>query len=308
MNRMEKKKFSFQTLLDNPIAFIAPAYPYVIAVIVVIGLYFVSNINAVYLNKTTVMLPDTVVVADLPLQGPRSDSAVDISMIQSPDQAFLDLGKKEYESRCATCHGAGGKGDGPGGTGLAKPPRNFTSNDGWVNGKDLAGMYLTLEKGIPPFMAAYSDIAPDIRLAMIHYMRTFMTDPPAITEGGVKLLDDTYKLTAGSMQPGTLPLQEANSLVLSSASKGLEKLNAALSVLEQKRTTDGGAKIFYHSVINPGKAIGTLLNDNSWRESSAQFRAVLSRSFVVNGFKPAVVTLSETEFTLLWETLKAVTA
>jgi hypothetical protein len=168
-------------------------------------------------------------------------------------------------------------------------------------------MYLTLEKGIPPFMAAYSDVAPDIRLALIHYMRTFMTDAPASTEGGVKLLDDTYQLTAGSMQPGTLPLQEANSLVLTTASKGVAKLNAALNALEQKRTTDSGAKLFYHSVINPGKAIGTLLNDNSWRESTSQFRSVLSRSFVLNGFKPAVATLSESEFTLLWEILKAVT-
>jgi mono/diheme cytochrome c family protein len=43
------------------------------------------------------------------------------------DQASLDLGKMLFESKCATCHGMDGKGDGPQAQTLPKKPANLTT-------------------------------------------------------------------------------------------------------------------------------------------------------------------------------------
>lgn len=42
-------------------------------------------------------------------------------------QARLDLGKSEYESSCASCHGVSGKGDGAMVGMLTKPPTDLTT-------------------------------------------------------------------------------------------------------------------------------------------------------------------------------------
>lgn len=46
----------------------------------------------------------------------------------SGDDAPLSEGmaRKEFEQRCATCHGNGGKGDGPGAANLTPKPRDYT--------------------------------------------------------------------------------------------------------------------------------------------------------------------------------------
>src|SRR5262249_60669278 len=40
-------------------------------------------------------------------------------------------GKATYELRCAPCHGAEGRGDGPVASGLSPPPRNFHDAEFW---------------------------------------------------------------------------------------------------------------------------------------------------------------------------------
>jgi len=40
-------------------------------------------------------------------------------------------GKDLYDSRCAFCHGSGGKGDGPAGAALQPRPTNFTDPGFW---------------------------------------------------------------------------------------------------------------------------------------------------------------------------------
>ncbi len=57
------------------------------------------------------------------------------------------LGTQVYEANCATCHGAGGKGDGPAGAGLQPPPANFTDSE-WKYGGDLASIKRTIDNGV----------------------------------------------------------------------------------------------------------------------------------------------------------------
>lgn len=42
-------------------------------------------------------------------------------------QATMDEANKIYDTRCAACHGAGGKGDGPAGVALPTRPADYTS-------------------------------------------------------------------------------------------------------------------------------------------------------------------------------------
>lgn len=41
----------------------------------------------------------------------------------------VEAGQKTYDMLCTTCHGATGKGDGPGGAALQPPPRDFSQGD-----------------------------------------------------------------------------------------------------------------------------------------------------------------------------------
>ena len=76
-----------------------------------------------------------------------------------------------YGAHCATCHGAGGRGDGPGGAGLPKPPADLTAPH---TAEHTAGdMFWWLTHGIPaggmpPFGAVLSE---DERWDLINFIR-----------------------------------------------------------------------------------------------------------------------------------------
>jgi copper transport protein len=62
----------------------------------------------------------------------RTTPAVDASTqaeasLSAADQAVITRGKTIYDMNCASCHGAGGRGDGPEAAGLNPPPVDFTS-------------------------------------------------------------------------------------------------------------------------------------------------------------------------------------
>ena len=71
--------------------------------------------------------------------------------------ADLAKGKETFKMICATCHGEGGKGDGPGGAGLQPPPRDFTKAqfkfDANKNGKtgEDADLHAVIAQGAAAF-------------------------------------------------------------------------------------------------------------------------------------------------------------
>src|SRR5262245_63519482 len=86
--------------------------------------------------------------------------------------ADLAKGKETFKANCATCHGEGGKGDGPTGQGLQPPPRDFTKAqfkfDPNKNGKtgedaDLKGVISkgAFEFGGSPLMAPWAGVLSD---------------------------------------------------------------------------------------------------------------------------------------------------
>ena len=73
---------------------------------------------------------------------------------------YIERGRSVYASRCAFCHGTGGKGDGPAGAALKPPPTNFASAEYWKMA-DAEGIKAAIADGKPgtamvPFKAVLS--------------------------------------------------------------------------------------------------------------------------------------------------------
>ncbi len=162
---MEEIKKKIIELLNeikhNPGTMFGILYPYVLVIIVIIGLYYVSNIGNVALNKQPAFVPDSTVTADLPVVAARTVPPIDIFKLKDPTAELLSRGKELYKANCASCHNETGAGGGPASIGMNPAPRNFTSPDGWKNGRTLSAIYTTLEEGIEgSSMISYNFLTP----------------------------------------------------------------------------------------------------------------------------------------------------
>lgn len=82
-------------------------------------------------------------------------------------------GKAIYERNCVTCHGAGGKGDGPAGAMMDPKPANFTSPES--KKKSDAELLKTIESGRPgtPMAAWKGTLSPEQMQDVLAYVRSF---------------------------------------------------------------------------------------------------------------------------------------
>ncbi|MBI2346859.1 MAG: c-type cytochrome [Deltaproteobacteria bacterium] len=114
--------------------------------------------------------------------GEGSVSAEEVEKLRVATPEAVEAGKKLYAAQCATCHGAEGKGDGAAAAALTPGPRNFTSDEGWKFGRAPSEMLKTVTDGSPgTSMASFSGVPVKDRWAVVHYVRTFMRNPPEDT-------------------------------------------------------------------------------------------------------------------------------
>jgi mono/diheme cytochrome c family protein len=103
---------------------------------------------------------------------------VNLRMLRIPTPELVATGAKLYKLNCASCHGAGGTGDGPKAVSLNPPPRNFTAEK-FKYGASVLQIYHTLTNGIQgTSMPAFDLLPEEDRMCMAHYVRTFVPDPP----------------------------------------------------------------------------------------------------------------------------------
>lgn len=100
-------------------------------------------------------------------------------------EGMIAHGKKAYQSNCAFCHGATGKGDGAAGATLVPKPRNLVAGK-WTADGSTIGLYKTIKNGIAgTSMAAFGHLPLVDRWAMVHFIHS-------ITEN--KVMSDAAEL------------------------------------------------------------------------------------------------------------------
>jgi mono/diheme cytochrome c family protein len=292
---------------ENPGTLFGILYPYVLTIIVIIGLYYVANVGEIAINKTSDYVPDSTVVTDLPVLQARMVPPVDIFKMKEPTDELLQNGKELYSANCASCHNETGAGGGPAAVGMNPAPRNLTSPDGWKNGRTLSAIYTTLEEGIEGgSMISYNFLTPQDRIAMAHYLRQeFMTDPPLDSDGDLSALNSLYNLSSGMEIPAQIPVATAMEIVYSENSIKLNKLSAAINTIANDRTKYP-AKLLENIVDNEKLAFSALLNSNSWKANDQAFIEFLKYNVNENGFNSKAFQLSDADRNAVLNYLKQI--
>ena len=130
--------------------------------------------------------------------------------VSSPE--LLAHGKELFIQQCTSCHGLEGKGNGPASSALNPHPRNFTSTEGWINGRKATMVFKTLKEGLPPSaMASYATLPVDDRWALVHYVLSL--GGPELSDTAADFakvgLDPTKDGGGGEKVVPTIPLEVA---------------------------------------------------------------------------------------------------
>jgi mono/diheme cytochrome c family protein len=293
-------KNQLENIKPNPGTLFGLLYPYVLVIILGIGIYYLSHMGDIAKQKVPPVISVPTPVSDLTIQQPKTIPPVDVNEISIPTPELIELGSNIYKNSCAACHGNEGTGVGPGSVGLNPAPRNFTVSEGWVNGKTISGIYTSLHDGIPnSAMIAYDFLTPKEKFGLAHYIRSeFIADPPMDDEMDLFALDLLYNLSAGVKIPGQMPTESAAQLIVEQNSVKIEAVTAAIEKIKQNQ--NGQASLLIENVTDDLQlALSALENSNKWRVSEDSFIKFLTINVNQNGFNGNIFNLKSEE----WNTL-----
>jgi mono/diheme cytochrome c family protein len=299
---MIRKKIDeiLEQLKSNPGAAFGLLYPYILAVVVAIGLYYIGNIANVVQQNVPPIISEVPIIEDLTVQPPKSIPPVDIKVISVSTPELISKGRETYNTICASCHGETGAGGGPGSIGLNPAPRNFTSRDGWKNGETISGLYTTLQEGIPNgSMIAYDFLSPEERFGLIHYIRTeFIAEPPVDSESELNALDQIYNLSAGTEMPGQIPTKVAQQII---KDENNEKMEKVISAYDQvlSNGSNPSATLFKNITNNLQLACSALTNSDAWRGNKNALINFVTSNVNQNGFNGRIFNLNQNEWSSL---------
>lgn len=116
----------------------------------------------------------------MPAQAPRAQAPAKPSA--PPKVDAVAEAQQVFETRCVTCHGPNGAGDGPASKGLTPPPRNFQA-PAWqaeVSDEHLSNIiqYGGAAVGRSPTMPGNPDLTgkPEVVAALVAYLRNLKSD------------------------------------------------------------------------------------------------------------------------------------
>lgn len=119
-----------------------------------------------------------------------------------------------YRAFCGSCHGVAGDG-----SGLPGEARNLTSSAEWKRSPKVTEVYRTLTEGIEGTrMRAYPNFTPWERVALAHYVRTFLAEPPQDTVEDYEELIAQYGLDKVQAPAETISIEKAMEILVREAS------------------------------------------------------------------------------------------
>lgn len=300
-NNKFETEIDFKELPKSPSRLFGWIFPFYLILFLIVGIYFVKHMNNASFNSVPAIYTDSLGVdVDVPVKKGGIMPAIDLAIISNPTPAIIDKGKELFNTTCASCHGNDGMGDGVAAAALNPPPRNFHEVEGWKNGREITGMFKTLQEGIPGTgMVAYEYIPVEDRIALIQYIRTF-GDFPEITDELVAELDRTYELSKGVVTPNTISLEMARKKILeenSSEKNQIEKIN--FDELKDKKPEQFNLLINYS--VDPKTALEIF--DNNPVNDIDNFIKRITLFPKENGFKTNITSLSKKDLNKLYDLL-----
>ncbi|KUG25388.1 putative lipoprotein [hydrocarbon metagenome] len=304
-NKKYEPEIDFKSLIKKPKRLFGWVFVYFFLIILIVGIYYVNNLNTINVNTLPAKAPvKDEVKRTLEVKSGSVMPAVDISTITDPTDELINKGKDLYKNNCASCHGESGLGDGVAGMALNPPARNLTKLDGWKNGVDFPGLYKTLEEGIPQTgMVAYEFLSPVDRIAMIQYIRT-LADYPSVTDDQVQELEMTYKLSEGRTTSDQITVEMAFTQLVNE--KSHPKRVANLLAYVNNHPTLQGADVFNKTAVNKHRVLTSFLEVDFVALNLADFIQIVNVNFIELGFSAEVNLLERTEWQNLYNYLKNV--
>lgn len=297
-------KDKIEEIKQNPAMVFGLFYPYILVIILGVGLYYLANEANVAQQKIPPLTTPPVVLTDLIIQQPKVIPPVDVNQISIPTPKLIAMGSKIYKTTCAICHGAEGTGTGPGSVGLNPASRNFTKHDGWINGETIAGIYTTLQEGtLNSSMIAYDFLTPEEKFALTHYIRSeFIDDPPMDDEMDLLGLDILYDLSAGMKVAGQMSTESAMQII---AEDHVYKFDKISEVVEDININTGSktSQLFKSVTDDLQLSLSALENSNKWRGSEELFIKFLTTNVNQNGFNGKIFNLNSDEWNKLYNYL-----
>ncbi len=299
---MDYLKSISSKIKENPGAIFGILYPYILVLVIIIGLYYVSKLDFITKQKVPALVPDTTVVTDLPVVKASTVPPLDIQTVMEPNEALLEAGEELYTLNCVSCHGEDGLGSGAAAV-LNPPPRNFSNSEGWKNTRTLAGIYTSLQEGIPgTAMISYDFLTAEDKFALAHYIRTeFITNPPAGNPDEFAALDQLYNISAGTDIPAQIPVANAIQIIVEENITRVEKVQNTLTRIES--SSSEGANLFSKVTDDEFQAVSGLVIAGYWNDENS-FRELITRNLNYNGFNGKLFSLTDNEWFILFSFLK----
>jgi mono/diheme cytochrome c family protein len=235
--------------------------------------------------------------AEFPIQKARVIPPVDPEVLTQASPELIERGMALYDQNCSQCHGTGGRGNGPAAGTMTPPPRDFAAPEGWVNGREMPGVYKTLEQGIiGSSMAAFDYLTKKDRMALVHYVQQL---------GGYPNTSGDPAATRSLFEELAAPGERTNNRIpVSLAMSKLEQEYASpdpLTIRDEDQSE--GAAILRRTVADVARAARTLDGAAMWRKGPDELAKGLLPDLPGNGFSPLTATLRPDEWKMLYSEL-----
>lgn len=228
---------------------------------------------------------------------------LDLKQLFTATPAVVAHGRQLFQTNCAICHGALGKGDGAAAVALTPKPRDFTNPAGWTLGYTIADIYRALTEGVKgSAMPAFSALSPTDRFAVGHFVQSVgKFDHHDNVAAEIQQLDARYHLGEGprGLNKVAVPIVMRHMAAEYKAPPPVGMPPAA--------DRSASAELRRHLVADPLRAAEVLSRVSDWRTNVDHLIQVAAAGAPGNGFNPAVADLTAAQWKALHDELVKLT-